>query len=193
MSTKNIVNSKGISETTAKATNGLPYVQALFNQLTTASEGLSFSEISDLIKAHNFTENNIRKFIVDKNLGDNSATIGGLAIDKNALYKMAVISNIDTILSILTDIDREWYNIGNALPFYTESNGTISVNTDAITTAFTRTLTGDQFTYYTAVKTIVDALVSFNSTYGRSGLWLFEQHVDITNFGKNIRLKEETF
>lgn len=193
MSSKSIVNAKAVNEFTAKATNGLPYVQALFNQLTTASEGLSYSEINAFINAHDFTEINTRKLIVEKNLGDNSATIGGLAIDRNVLYKMAVISNIDAIMSALADIDREWYNIGYALPFYTESNGTISVNTDAITTAFTRTLTGDQFTYYTAVKAIVDAIVSFNSTYGRAGLWLFEHHVEITNFGKNIRLKEETF
>lgn len=193
MSTKSIVNAKAVNEFTAKATNGLQYIQALYNQLTTASASLSFSEIRAFINAHDFTEINTRKLIVEKNLGDNSATIGGLAIDKNALYKMAVISNIDAIMLALADVEREWENIKNGLPFYTESTGTISVNTDAITTAFTRTLTGDQYTYYSAVKAIVDAIVSFNSTYGRAGLWLFEHHVEITNFGQTITLKEDTF
>ena len=190
--TKTLANTGAINLHKAKAAQCLPTIQTAFTAMQTAAQNLTFAAFKTFLENRNFEETAVRHLIVATNLGDTTPTIGGLAVEISLLEKSAVIANLADILAALAEIDRQ-PDFYRELAFYVESSGTISVDNNAIETAYTRTLTGAQYTYYAAVKSIVDSLRTFNETYNRKGLWLFENHVDITNFGDTITLREETF
>ncbi len=192
-STKTITDAAAVSRFTGMANNGLQPLQAAFTALQTAAENLTFSAFKNWILEGDFSPKSVRKLIVTTNLGNETPTIGGLAVSIDLVLQNAVIGGFDTIMAAVVELERNGNSIFPVLGFYSESSGTISVNTDAITTAYTRELTGAQYTYYAAVKSIVDSLKTFNETYNRKGLWLFENHTEITNFGGTITLREDTF
>ncbi len=190
--TKTLANTGAISQHKAQAAQFLPTIQAAFTAMQTTAANLTFAAFKEFLSGHNFEESAIRRLIVATNLGNTTPTIGGVAVDIKLLEQSAVIANLADIRAALVEIDRQ-PNFYRELSFYVENSGTISVDNNAIETAYTRTLSGAAYAYYAAVKSIVDSLKTFNETYNRKGLWLFENHVDITNFGDTISLKEDTF
>lgn len=192
-STKTITDAAAVSRFTSMANSGLQPLQAAFTALQTAAENLSFSAFKNWILEGDFSAKSVRKLIVTTNLGSETPTIGGLAVSVDLVLQNAIIEGFDTIMAAVVELERNGNTFLPTLGFYTESSGTISVNTDAITTAYTRTLSGDAYTHYAAVKSIVDALKEYNATYNHSGLWLFENLCNIVGLSQSIELNLSKF
>lgn len=191
--TKTIVDSFSVGQLTYEAKSGLRQLQATLSEMRKAAPELEFTALCVWVQKGDFSEQSVKRLIAETIIGGDTTNINGLVVSVDLVAQNAVIANIADIMTAVVELEQNRHNIIKCISYYVEKDGVLSVDTDTITRIYSTTLKGAKCEYYEKVKALFDLLNEFNQTYNHGGLWVFDNHGEITHSGQKISLKDTSF